>query len=87
MRSHNVLVRRLVGLSLQGDGLPARGAEIVAEGQPRGRITSSCLSPRLGGVLALGYLSTSHARPDTPVDVREGESTRAAQVVTLPLKN
>ncbi len=87
MRAHNALARRLVGLRLIGEGMPARGAEIVADGQVRGRITSACDSPRLGAVLALGYLGTSHARPGAAVEVREAGATRAAEVVHLPLRD
>lgn len=52
-RGHvNRLLRRM---SVQGETVPAVGANIVAEGKLVGTVTSAARSPELG-VLALGFI-------------------------------
>lgn len=48
--------RRLTGLAVQGDTVPAVGAEITAGNDPIGHVTSSCFSTRLGRPLVLAIL-------------------------------
>lgn len=48
--------RRLVGLAVDGDAVPAVGAEITAADAPIGHVTSRCFSPRLGRPLVLAIL-------------------------------
>ncbi|HUJ80185.1 MAG TPA: aminomethyltransferase family protein [Nitrospiria bacterium] len=48
--------RRLVGLLVEGAGLPAAGSPLFAEGQQVGTITSALDSPTLRRRIALGYV-------------------------------
>ena len=86
MRSHNILARKLVGLRPDGADALSPGSLIKRDDKEIGRITSTCWSEALGAPLALGYVKTIHAKPDTPVMI-EGESgQRTGKVVSLPVR-
>ena len=79
------LDRRLGGVALKMERLPASGAEVLSNGARAGEITSAILSPRLGKALALAVLKTAFLKPGTPVEVTEGEKTYPGEVIALPL--
>jgi folate-binding protein YgfZ len=56
------VARRLVGLRVEGDAVPAGGSELTADGRAVGHVTSSVRSPRFG-VIALGYVQRDMAEP------------------------
>src|SRR5204862_6184565 len=72
------------GLALDGDTVPAPGAEVAADGGAVGRVTSAVRSFGLGRPIALAFVKRQHAKPDTAVSVRVGERTIAARVSGLP---
>jgi folate-binding protein YgfZ len=76
--------RALSGLVLEGDRVPASGAEVVADGKEVGRITSAVRSVALGRPIALGYVRREHFEPGTPVGVRDGDVLIPARVAALP---
>jgi folate-binding protein YgfZ len=72
---------RLVGLDLSGEPPPA-GTTLSAPDRPEAaRVTSSCVSPRLGRTIALGYAFRTHAAPGTELGLADG---RTARVTALP---
>ena len=75
--------RHLRGL-LMGDAVAAPGTELFREGEPKpvGRITSACLSPRFGRVVALGYVRRE-VEPGAVVRTGSPDGA-AAEVVELP---
>ena len=64
--------RRLVGIRLIGKGFPRPGYGILSDGEMVGSLTSGTVSPSLGFGIAMGYVPTELASPETPlqVDVR-----------------
>jgi aminomethyltransferase len=61
----------LVGIQLSERGVPRQGYDIESPaGDPLGTVTSGTMSPTLSEPIALGYVSRSHAAPDTEVTVR-----------------
>lgn len=71
--------KRLRGLLVEGEQLPARGAELIAvDGQAAGRrigeITSSAHSPALDRKIALGYVHRYYLNPGTEFVVKQGEA-------------
>jgi aminomethyltransferase len=71
--------RRLAGLRLEEEALARRGAEVLSlGGDPVGHVTSACLSPTLGGGLALAYLGPE-AEEAAPLRV-DGVPGRAVRV-------
>ncbi|HUP84358.1 MAG TPA: glycine cleavage T C-terminal barrel domain-containing protein [Acidimicrobiales bacterium] len=72
--------RRLRGLVLDGDGLPADGTPLTIEGEEVGTVTSAARSERLDAAVALAYVKRD-------VDVPTGGEVdgRVARIEPLPL--
>lgn len=81
MRDRGHANRMLRQLSLEGDAVPARDAELRAEpdGKAIGLLTSARRSPTRG-VLALGYVRREQAQPGTVLLVQAGEGWLEATV-------
>lgn len=77
MESRGKLARRLCGLKLSAP--VAVGAEVRVNETLAGRVTSAATLPDLGSV-ALAYLKTAHAEPNTPVTLH----TVSGLVTELP---
>ena len=75
--------RFLMGLVLDGEEPPEPGARVLSpEGKAIGSVTSSAVSPRLNGPIALGYVRRAFARPGQVLDVELGPESRIqAEVV------
>jgi folate-binding protein YgfZ len=72
--------RRLRGLVLDGDDLPAAGTALTIEGAEVGAVTSSARSPRLDAVVALAYV-----KRDVDVPTGGDVAGRVARIEALPL--
>ncbi|NUN13687.1 MAG: aminomethyl transferase family protein [Myxococcales bacterium] len=71
--------KTLVTLLFRGDGAPPRpGGVLTLHGKAVGRVTSVCNSPRVGGLLGLGYVKTRVAAGDDALNV-EGTSWEAVR--------
>ena len=79
-RGHGRVARKLVGLRIEGDRVPAAGAPIRVGDREAGRITSSTWSPALQQPIALGYVHRDFIEPGAKVSV-DGV---AAAVTALP---
>lgn len=86
MRAHNVLARKLVGVAVEADSPPPRGAVIAREGTEIGSVTSACWSETLAAPLALGYVKSAYASPGTAIIVRSAAGEAKAQVISLPVE-
>ncbi|NIP59722.1 MAG: glycine cleavage system aminomethyltransferase GcvT [Gemmatimonadetes bacterium] len=62
--------QRLVGLRLVEKGFPRPGYPITDGEETVGEVTSGTLSPTLGYGIALGYVATDRADPETELAVR-----------------
>jgi aminomethyltransferase len=62
--------RRLTGIRLVGKGFPRPGYPVVHQGEEVGTLSSGTVSPSLGVGIALAYLPTELAKPDTELAVR-----------------
>jgi folate-binding protein YgfZ len=79
-RGHGRVARKLVGLTLDGDRIPAAGDAIRSGDREIGRVTSSTASPARQRPIALAYVHRDFLEPGTQVTV--GDQT--ATVTTLP---
>jgi len=79
-RGHGRVARKLVGLTLDGDVIPARGSIVKSDQKDVGEITSSVRSIALDKPIALGYLQRDFLAPGTQVSI---DGTRAV-VTQLP---
>lgn len=83
-RGHGRVARRLVGVRLEGDEAPARGAAMLAGDREIGRVTSAVRSPALDRPIALGYLHRDFVEPGTRVTVARGDQRLDGIVAALP---
>ena len=74
----------LRGLALDGDQVPAQGAEVVVDDAAIGKVTSATWSFGLARPIALAFVRRQHAKPGTRVSVRWAGATMAATVSALP---
>jgi aminomethyltransferase len=83
-RGHGRVVRRLVGLLVEGEEMPEAGDRLIAGDRDAGRVTSAVLSPALRRPIALGYLHRDFVEPGTSVSIARGDRRLPATVTTLP---
>ena len=79
-RGHGRVARKLVGLLVDGDGVPAPGTAIRSGEREIGAVTSSTRSPALQRPIALGYVHRDFVEPGTALTVGDA----SAQVVATP---
>lgn len=75
---------RFKTLRLEGDEVPAYGAEVTKDGRPVGVLTSPTASPRFG-VIGLAILETSQAEDGNVVDVALDEGRVPATIAPLAI--
>lgn len=83
-RGQGRVARRLVGLTLDGEAVPARGDRLFADEKEVGHITSAVFSPALGRPIALGYVHRDLVDPGSRVQVARGDARIGATVTALP---
>lgn len=76
--------RRLMGLLVDGELVPPRGARLLADGREVGLVTSAVRSLLLDRVIALGYVHRSHASEGARVEVQIAGGSAGATVVVPP---
>ncbi len=79
-RGHGRVARKLVGLVVTGDHVPAPGAAIASGDREIGQVTSSAMSPALSRPIALGYVHRDFLEAGTAVTI----GASAAVVTKLP---
>jgi aminomethyltransferase len=77
--------RRLVGLKPEGKA-PARDGTLIQspDGRSIGAVTSGGFGPTVGGPVAMGYVETAFAAPDTAVQLIVRGKPLPARVAALP---
>jgi folate-binding protein YgfZ len=81
------LDRALGGVAIDGEQVPARGAEVQAQGVQVGRVTSAVSSPALGRPLALAILKKDFLAAGTSVQIPHGAGRLAGEAVRLPIRS
>lgn len=75
----------IAGVVLDGKGIIRRDDKVHAiEGKEIGRISSTCFSPRLQRVIALGMIKYDYLAPGTPVFVVSDGAQHTGRIVELP---
>ncbi|HEY2904936.1 MAG TPA: glycine cleavage T C-terminal barrel domain-containing protein [Vicinamibacterales bacterium] len=84
-RGHGRVARKLVGLALDGEVVPARGASIRAGDRDVGLVTSSTFSPALNRPIALGYAHRDFVAAGTVLTI-DGATATVTQLpfVAIP---
>ena len=76
--------RRLIGLAIEGPGLPREGCRVLADGAPVGMVTSGNMGLSVGHGVALAHVAPEHAVPDTIHQVEVRGRILSARVARLP---
>jgi folate-binding protein YgfZ len=76
--------KKLSGLALEGDFVPARGDKISASVKDLGQVTSALASPTLGKVIAIGYIKYGFFEVGKQVEVKTAGGAVAATIVEMP---
>jgi folate-binding Fe-S cluster repair protein YgfZ len=79
------LDRSLGGVAIDGQEVPAPGAEVQALGARIGRVTSAVKSPALDAPLALAILKRNFLVPGTKIEILHDTGRLCGEVVCLPL--
>lgn len=79
------LRNKLVGLELEGRRSARNGDLVVsADGAQAGIVTSGSFAPSLEKAIALAYVGTAQAKPDTALVIKTQRSEMPCKVVELP---
>ena len=78
------VTRKLVGLQMDGRGIPRQGFPILADGTPVGVVTSGTHSPTLDQAIAMGYVPPEWGRLDTELAIDVRGRPVPARVVRRP---
>lgn len=78
------LNKRLCGLRVTGETVPAPGTPIVLGDRTVGRVTSAVRSPALGRVIVLGHLRRECWQPGTALCIGAGPDALPAETAALP---
>jgi len=86
IRTYGQVSKALRGLVLSGvsDDLPAPRTKLFKDGKDVGFLTSTTRSPRLGEIIALGYVRRECNGPGVALNVGSAEATQGAVIVPLP---
>ena len=76
--------RKLIGMEIEGRGIPRQGYTILAEGEPVGVVTSGTMSPTLDKGIALGYVPPAHGKLGTALEIDVRGRAVPARVVRRP---
>ncbi|MCB2049540.1 MAG: glycine cleavage system aminomethyltransferase GcvT [Novosphingobium sp.] len=76
--------RLRVGLALEGRMAAREGAKVMSEGGEVGVVTSGGFSPSLQHPIAMAYVDSAHAAPDTQLEVEMRGKLLSARVVPMP---
>ena len=84
IRDRGHVNRLLTGLIVTGPEPAPPGSKLWYGAEEVGHVTSSVWSPRLGTVVALGYVRRGHLEPGTGLEVEIAGTRRPASVASLP---
>lgn len=76
--------KRLSGLFIEGDQVPAVGAKVVTDGKEIGLVTSAIRSLSLGSIIALAYVKYGYFDSGNRLQVNDAGSILSARVTDLP---
>jgi glycine cleavage system T protein len=76
--------KKLVGIRMKNNTVPAPKDRLLHEGTPVGVVTSGGFSPSLNAAIALAYVRRDYLQPGTPLMVEAQGAESPAEVVALP---
>lgn len=76
--------RKRVGILPDGKAPAREGTEIMKDGAVIGRVTSGGFGPSVNGPVAMGYVTSAFAAPETQVELMVRGKALPARIVALP---
>lgn len=76
-------VRTRIGIKPEGRQPAREGTEIWADGRRIGTITSGGFGPSVNGPVAMGYVESAYAKPDTPISLLVRGKEAPARIAPL----
>jgi aminomethyltransferase len=76
--------KKLSGLAVASEAVPARGDKVIKEGKEVGQVTSALRSETLGSIIALALIKFGSFEPGTAVEIQTQQEMLPASVVELP---
>jgi folate-binding protein YgfZ len=76
--------KKLSGLVLEGDAVPARGDKVLSQTREVGTVTSAMQSEGLGRVIAMAYIKYGFFEPGSSVGVQSEHQPLQATIVEMP---
>lgn len=83
-RQQDPILRRRVGLEIEGKRIAREGAAVLHDGNEAGRVSSGTFAPTLARAIAMAYVDPMLATAGTSCDVDVRGKPAAARVVPLP---
>jgi len=83
-RGHGRIAKKLAGMVVRDEVVPARGDGVFAADSEIGLVTSAAYSPSLMSPIALGYLARDYLEPGSAITIAHGDRRLAAVVGVLP---
>lgn len=79
--------KKLSGLMLEGDTIPARGDKVTSQGRDVGAVTRAIRSEALERVLAMAYVKYGFFDPGSSVEVQTEHGPLKAVIVEVPFRS
>ena len=84
LNTYKKVQKHLVGMAWGGGQKVADNARVMSDGKQIGVVTSSAVSPRVHGTIALGYVRKAHADPGARLTIESADGELEARVAELP---
>jgi len=84
LNTYDKVQKSLVGLRWDGDSAVASGTRLLLDGKQAGVMTTAAMSPRIAGVIGLGYVRKAHATPGSELLLESPDGPTPVRVTTLP---
>ncbi|MEK6300370.1 MAG: aminomethyltransferase family protein [Acidobacteriota bacterium] len=78
--------KKLSGLAIEGDTIPARGDKVLSQGREVGAVTSAMRSETLGQVIAMAYVKYGFFEPGSSVEIQNEQGLLRASIVEMPFR-
>jgi len=79
--------KKLSGLMLEGETIPARGDKILSQGREVGSVTSAIKSVTLGRVIAMAYVKYGFFEPGSSIEIQNEHGSLRATIVEMPFRS
>jgi len=84
LNTYDKVQKSLVGLRWDGDSKIESGTKLLLDGKQAGVMTTAATSPRIAGIIGLGYVRKAHTTPGTELLLESPNGPTPVRVTALP---